>query len=211
MAESNGNPWLSITASDYEQHMDMVGQLSVLNGLFAEAVRDLNPKSLLVLGCGTGNGFEHIDSSSLSSLVGIDLNPEYLAELGERFSDRYPFLKTVCADIAEADLGGMRFDLVYAALIFEYVEIGAVIRKICGWLDAGGTLVSVLQMPSALAAPVSDTPYSSLKSLTQIMKLVEPECFERLAYEHGLVLCGSSVVPLRLGKSFKVYHHRWQP
>ena len=57
------NPWLTIPAEDYEAHMASpeVGQLQVLNQLFKMVLEEHRPESLAVLGCSTGNGFEHID------------------------------------------------------------------------------------------------------------------------------------------------------
>ncbi|NTW36622.1 MAG: hypothetical protein HGB17_10920 [Syntrophobacteraceae bacterium] len=59
---SEKNPWLDIPAEDYAGHMgsEAVGQLPVLKGLFADALAAFSPQRLLVLGCGTGNGFDFI-------------------------------------------------------------------------------------------------------------------------------------------------------
>ena len=81
------NPWLTISAEDYEAHMASpeVGQLQVLNQLFKVVLEEHRPESMAVLGCSTGNGFEHIDPSTTRRVVGIDINPSYLAVARKRF------------------------------------------------------------------------------------------------------------------------------
>ena len=56
------NPWLRIPASDYEAHMALpqVSQTQALNKLMASSLAQYTPRSLAVIGCTTGNGFEHI-------------------------------------------------------------------------------------------------------------------------------------------------------
>ena len=57
------NPWRNIPETDYVGHMShpSVNQRSVLNRLMRAALADVHPRSLLVLGCSTGNGLEHVD------------------------------------------------------------------------------------------------------------------------------------------------------
>jgi SAM-dependent methyltransferase len=75
------NPWLTIPAADYEGHMGPagVGQLAPLQDIFARVYRELRPARVAVLGCGTGNGLDAIDPAVTERLVGVDLNPEYIA------------------------------------------------------------------------------------------------------------------------------------
>jgi hypothetical protein len=74
---NSDNPWLSIPAADYEAHMASpeVGQLQFLNAVFKETLARQRPKSLLVPGCATGNGFEHIDFTVTRRIVAVDINP----------------------------------------------------------------------------------------------------------------------------------------
>ena len=95
------NPWLRIPASDYEAHMALpeVAQAQVLSNLMASALIEYTPMSLAVIGCSTGNGFEHINTARTRRVVGIDINPGYLKILETRFSDRIPRLELIHADI----------------------------------------------------------------------------------------------------------------
>ena len=54
------NPWLDIPEADYSGHMSNpeVGQRPVLDRILREALHDVRPRALLVLGCSTGHGLE---------------------------------------------------------------------------------------------------------------------------------------------------------
>ena len=75
------NPWLGIPAADYEGHMGdpRVAQLRLLGDVFEESLREFRPAAVVVPGCATGNGFERIDPAATRRIVGIDINPEFLA------------------------------------------------------------------------------------------------------------------------------------
>lgn len=206
---SSMNPWLSISAADYEGHMDApnVGQLSVLNGIFRDALRCIPSKTIAVLGCGTGNGFEHIDREMTKRVVGIDINSEYLSLLKERHASRLPELELVCSDVSAFSPPNSSFDLIYGALIFEYVDYARMLKRISDWLTPKGTLVCVFQLPSPESGVVSETEYSSLKSLESIMRLVDPHDFDARARECGLTRVKQSEIPLKQGKRFLVSYY----
>jgi ubiquinone/menaquinone biosynthesis C-methylase UbiE len=187
---------------------DKVGQSPVLNQIFAETVAEFCPLSMAVLGCSTGNGFEHIDPDVTQRVVGIDINPDYLNILEQRHRRRLTQLELVCADIASCRLETRSFDLVHGALIFEYVEPERVLPGLATWLRAGGVLSVVLQLPSPTSNKVSETPYRSLRSLGSIMHLVQPVVFKRIAGRSGLSMLQSREIDLRLGKKFHVATYR---
>jgi hypothetical protein len=72
------NPWLGIPADDYLGHMSSpkVGQSQVFDRLFAEALQLARPRHVLLLGCSTGNGLQHVDPTVTSHVVGVDIHPE---------------------------------------------------------------------------------------------------------------------------------------
>ena len=96
------NPWLAVPLSEYEQHMSSVEvqQLGALSDLFAEAIGHCRPLSIAVLGIAGGNGLDHIDSSLTARVVGLDLNPQYLEAVRERYS-HLPGLELHCVDLSE--------------------------------------------------------------------------------------------------------------
>jgi hypothetical protein len=81
--ENNMYPWLKIPAEDYESHMSLpdVAQAQALNSLMASALKVYRPDSIAVMGCTTGNGFEHIDQSHTHRVIGVDINTAYLSAL----------------------------------------------------------------------------------------------------------------------------------
>jgi len=202
------NPWLYISLSDYEAHMSSqtVMQLQALNKIFKDTIYEYNPKSICVLGSATGNGFEHLAGKKIQKLIGIDFNPEYISVCKERYENTLPKMELICADVLKLDLPNSSFDLIYGALIFEYVATGELIKKISEWLKPKGVLVCIIQLPSIQSEAVSETPYSALKKLNSIMNLVEVDKLVKTAKKHGLKESKFYKVDLQQGKKFLVGH-----
>lgn len=202
------NPWLQIPADDYKNHMSApnVGQLQVLNKIFKEVLDEFNPKSICVLGCTTGNGFEHLINRSVEEIVGIDINQNYLDECNNRYGKELPQLKLICADLDELELQSNIFDLIHAALIFEYVDVQNLLRKTSKWLRTDGILSMVFQLPSEKSNPVSDTPYHSLKSLSSIMKLIDVNEIEDIIERENFLCTKSYNINLPQDKKFLVMY-----
>lgn len=200
------NPWLLIPVEDYERHMadPAVCQLEFLNGVFKKVLKAHPPRKMVVVGCSTGNGFEHIDYDAVEKVVAVDINPEYLAILRGRFEKHLDKIQTICADINDCKLPDSGFDLVHCALIFEYVDPQRTLRQLSRWLVPGGVMSVVLQMPDAAHAAVTDTAYRSLKLLDGFMRLVEPKRFETVAAERGFEVVERKTCRLDSGKEFYV-------
>jgi SAM-dependent methyltransferase len=204
------NPWLGISAADYEGHMgdDSVLQLQALGQLFAEVVDAVRPRRLALPGCTTGNGLERLAPEACELVLAVDLNPEYVRTLRRRFARRLPGLVTVLADLDRFALSPGSFDLVHCALLLEYLEPAAATAEMARWLAPGGVLSVVLQLPSGSSGPVSDTPYVSLKALAPILRLVPPAELDRLATAVGLTPEQAWRVHLPRGKAFQVALYR---
>ena len=204
------NPWLSIPASDYEGHMGhaAVGQLQFLNDIFRELIAEYQPRCLAVLGCTTGNGFEHLAAGQVERVVGIDLNSAYLKVARERFGEKLPGLELICSDVVDCTLEPHSLDLVHAALVLEYVDPAVVVERAAAWLRRGGAFTAVLQLPSEGCGKVSETGFASLKTLDPVMRLVDPELLEREVRRHGLDQVEGRTVTLRSGKAFHLAVYR---
>ncbi len=196
------NPWLEIPAEDYEGHMSCpeVGQLQILNELFKSVMREFKPPSVAVLGCCTGNGFEHISTAITKRIIGVDINPAYLEILKHRFSHKLPNLTLIEHDFASPSFHIEPVALIFAALVFEYVDIEDALRNIARCLLPGGILVAGLQLPSQESSPITPTPYQSLELLAQIMKLVDVETFSKTCSQNGLLQVKTQEIPLKHGK-----------
>lgn len=213
LAMDGTNPWLAVPAVEYEAHMAAphVAQTQVLSALFGEACRRVKPGALAVLGCTTGNGFEHIDPAVTTRCLGVDLNPAFLELAGERFGAALPGLELIELDLSSEPLPAGDFDLIWAGLIFEYVDPAVLLATLSDALARVGTLLTVLQRPVASGAKVSKTDYESLKRLEPVITLVEPAALIRLAADHGLVLGESNELELPGGKRFAVLEFRRNP
>lgn len=204
------NPWLLIPADDYERHMADPGvrQREFLNGVFRGVLKAHPPRRMLVVGCSTGNGFEHIDYDAVEKVVAVDINPEYLAILRGRFEKHLDKIQTVCVDINDCDLPAPDFDLVHCALIFEYVDPDEIVKRLKQWSAPGGIMSVVLQMPDGAHAAVTDTAYQSLKLLDGFMRLVAPEYFEAVAAVSGCEVVERKTCRLDSGKEFYCARYR---
>ena len=198
------NPWLSVPAADYEGHMGSpnVRQLELLSRVFGELMVEFDPESLLLLGCATGNGLENIGRGRLRRLVGLDINPEYLEVCRKRHGESIPGLELVCADIASFELEAASMDFIHAALFFEYVDPVSAVKKISRWLKPRGVLAVVLQLPCDSCGTVSDTGFTSVKTLESAIRLVDPALLDRLVREHGFSGIKSARETLESGKEF---------
>jgi SAM-dependent methyltransferase len=204
------NPWLEIAEADYVGHMSSaeVGQLQALGIIFSDALRAFAPAHVLVLGCSSGNGFEHIDPRVTRHVTGIEINPAYLELLASRFPAPGFELSLVCADLASYSLAPDRFDLIHAPLIFEYLDWERLFSAVVRSLRPGGILSVVLQRPSPSAPAVSRTKYSSLRKLEQLFCFVQPDALRARAARESLRIEREFSAPLKQGKAFDVLYFR---
>jgi len=185
-----------------------VAQTQALSKLIASVLKEYTPESLAVIGCTTGNGFEHVDHTNTRRVVGVDINAAYLSVLKARFADKIPRLELIEADITAPDFGIDPVAMVFAALVFEYVDVARALRSIARCLAQGGILVAVLQLPSSESAPVTATRYKSLENLAPIMNLVSPPEFYHMCTSLGLQQVKTDSIPLKRGKAFFVGFYR---
>jgi SAM-dependent methyltransferase len=198
------NPWLEIQAEDYEGHMGSksVCQFEPLRKIFNSALKKFSPKKVAILGCATGNGIEEIDFEKIEKLYALDINPNYLEIVKNRYRNNLQKIEAICGDLDKISLSFSEMDFIYAALIFEYVDIGKVLKKAAKSLREGGALIAVIQLPCKEIPEVTPTKFKSLEKLTTIMKLVDIENFVSIAKENKLSLNFSKIHPLKSGKKF---------
>jgi ubiquinone/menaquinone biosynthesis C-methylase UbiE len=200
------NPWLTIPLADLEGHMAHPGvaQARLLSELFGEVVHCFSPRSVAVPGCAGGNGFDRIDPLVTTRVVGIDLNPGYILETKRRFSGTLPGLELHIGDIQSDEFFVSPVDLVFIALLFEYVDVGTALAKIRPILKVNGRMVTVVQLPNEAIPEVTPTPFESVRTLSSIMHLVLPDRLVQLAAAQGYRLIESRTVASAGGKRFQV-------
>jgi SAM-dependent methyltransferase len=181
-----------------------VNQRSVLSRLMGDALESVRPRTMLVLGCSTGNGLEHVNPEVTTHVTVVDLNPAYLLRLGERFPNPGFELGVRCADLADVVLQREAFDLVHAGLVLEYLEWTFLLPRVATTLKPGGVLSVVLQLPSASSPAVTPTTFVSLQSLETLFRFVEPGALIEAARGEGLTLSNQRTESLPAGKAFEV-------
>ncbi len=198
------NPWLDVPLADYEAHMAAPGieQAQLLANILADAIERTSPSSLAVLGCAGGNGFERIPRDT--RVVGVDINPAYVANARERFANRFTKLQLIAGDIQDPQSSFEPVDLIYAGLVLEYVDLEKVVARTRSLLTSVGRLVTVLQLPSASHEPVSPSPYHSVQTLGTVMRFVPPSRLKEVAEAHGYAQLDSRTFISRGGKEFQV-------
>lgn len=200
------NPWLSIPLADYEGHMGLpsIAQAQLLSDLLAEALAECRPESVAVLGCAGGNGLDRIDPQTTRRVVGVDLNPEYLRTAHARFHDRFPGLELHAGDVQNCSFGFDPVDLVFAALLFEYVDPNETLARIREMLSPEGRLATVVQLAGEQIPEVSPSPFTRLGELQPIMRLVPPESLHDHARANGYRRIDTRRVEAGGGKQFQV-------
>ena len=179
-----------------------VGQARLLSEVFGTALELHAPRSVAVLGCAGGNGFDRISPRATERVVGVDVNPTYIREARARFRGRLPGLELIVADLERDDFELAPVDLVFAGLIFEYVDVEKVLPKVRSMLGPGGALVTVLQLPSESVPEITPSPFTSLDALSPVMHLVSPEDLERSARGHRYLERDRGWVEVPGGKRF---------
>jgi trans-aconitate methyltransferase len=202
------NPWLDIPLADYEGHMASpeVAQAQMIAGALADLLLRRQPSSLAVIGCAGGNGFERIHRLETPRVVGVDINPSYLAEARRRFDGAFDALELICADVGAGidELAFAPVDLIFAALIFEYADARVVLPRLAARLNAGGLLAVLLQLPALGVPEITRTSHARLAALAPLMRLVEPEMLTDAARVASLAPSGTRRIDLPTGKSFQL-------
>ena len=198
------SPWLDIPLADYEGHMALpgIGQADMLAKQFGTLLTDWTPASAAVIGCAGGNGFDRINVGVTKRVVGIDINPQYVQELAYRYAATIPGLELYVRDIQEPVGRIAPVDLIYAALVLEYVEPLAVLRNLGALCRPQGILATVLQLPSERNGAISDSPYTSLECLAPAMHLLSPDVLTVTAAQAGFTLVTARRIMLASGKEF---------
>ncbi len=198
------SPWLDIPLADYEGHMALpgIGQADMLAQQFAALLSEWTPASAAVIGCAGGNGFDRINVGVTQRVVGIDINPRYIQELAYRYAATIPGLELYVRDIQEPLKRIAPVELIYAALVLEYVEPAPVLRNLQRICRPRGILATVLQLPSEPAAAISASPFASLEGLAPALHLLSPEALTATAAAAGFAPLASRRITLASGKEF---------
>lgn len=197
-------PWLDIPLADYEQHMALpqVGQAQLIAAQFAALLAVHRPSSVAIIGCAGGNGFDCLVGTAVERVVGVDVNARYVDAARQRYAASLPGLELVTADIQSSAKLFEPVDLIYAALLFEYVDLARAMSSLRRHCRAGGVLATLIQLPHESMGAVSPSPFASLLSLDSIMRLISAEALCEHAQAAGFQQEASSTVVSPAGKRF---------
>ena len=197
------HPWTQIPLPDYEKHMthETVGQLQLLSQLTKEKLKHYTPHAFAILGICGGNGLEHVDNTVTSLVYGVDINADYLRACKERFGRKIPHLKLIECDINKKPLPRFDANLVWAALIFEYIDMDKGLSEIHKNLKQNGSLIAIIQKNNGEVS-VSPTGVETIKKASDVFNVVDETLLIEKAKKIGLIEKSRAEHFLPNGKSF---------
>jgi 2-polyprenyl-3-methyl-5-hydroxy-6-metoxy-1,4-benzoquinol methylase len=204
------NPWLDIPLADYEAHMALptIGQSRLIADQLDILINTYSPDSVAVVGCAGGNGFDRLVGTGARRVVGVDINPKYIEQAQRRYAERISGLELYITDIQSSALIFEPVDLIYVALVFEYVDLAQTMNALRHHCKRDGVLAVLSQRPHETVTHVSPSPYTSLQMLAPRMRLVSPQELQQLAKLVGFSPEHSRVIASPGGKRFSVDEFR---
>lgn len=117
------------------EHADLLALLPVAAG-----------RRVLDLGCGAGQLAHHLATTGAAEVVGVDVSERMLALARTKWA--HPRVTYHHGAVEEVEFPAARFDLVVSSLVLHYVDdYSRLVRRISGWLAAGGVLVYSTEHP----------------------------------------------------------------
>ena len=113
---------------------------------------DLKDKSILCIGCGTGEECEHLKSLGAKRVVGMDIS-KGLIDFAKK---SYPDLEFQVMDMEKLDFADNSFDFVYSSLTMHYVKDWTkTLRGVYKILKKSGTFIFSTHHPVKWGAGVN--------------------------------------------------------
>lgn len=185
-----------------------VGQAQLIAHELAVLLRTYSPSSVAIIGCAGGNGFDCAVATSVTRVVGVDINPQYIERARERYKGRIPGLELHVADIQVLESRFDPVELIYVALVLEYVELGRAMSVLRNHCNTNGVLAVLCQLPHETITHVSPSPYTSLQRLSPGMRLISQEELQQQASHAGFAPINSRMSVATGGKRFRMDEFR---
>jgi hypothetical protein len=113
-------------------------------------------------------------------------------------------LRFLAGDISGEPVPFGPVSLVYATLVFEYVDLPRAVRFVASRLQTGGRLCSVIQLPSPAIPEITPSRFTTLGALSGSMRLVAPDELLAVAIANGLTAVHDEFRELPSGKRFQL-------
>lgn len=131
-------------ASDYDRHFyEDLGMCEFYDEIEKQITSCGEPKSILVLGCGTGLEIERIKHSA--EVTAIDISSGMLEELRKKKLHPNVSLSTICNSYFDVEFGENQFDLVLSTYSFHHFTLQQkeqLYRKIYDCLKVNGYFIN---------------------------------------------------------------------
>jgi hypothetical protein len=204
MNETQSSPWLAIPLADYERHMSAasVAQAAMLADTLRLLVEAYRPKSLTLLGSAGGNGMECIDPLVTRRVVAVDINAAYLRECSARHAARFDKFEAVHCDLSAGLPFADPVDLVYAALVVEYIEQDSFLDYAPLLVTNDGRIAFVFQNHDGRESTVTDSGVLSVQTLGQVHTPVDVAKVMDVLQTRGMGVEDRLVIASAPGKRF---------
>ena len=194
------NPWRDVPLDQYEKHMaeQKIYQLQELNRLMERQLNGYDVHSVAILGVAGGNGLEHIAAGQYKTIVGVDINENYLNTCWRRYPQLQSCLQLLCVDLRQSEISLPQVDLVVADLILEYIGMGAFFHCLA---VVKPEIVSCVVQQNQKEAFVSPSPYSQgLQKVEDIHQDIDPAELVALMKGSGWSVILREEIPMPNGK-----------
>lgn len=152
------NPWEEVSLEDYEKHMELpsVQQLQTLSKIMKSQLYQYKVSTVAILGIAGGNGLEHIDTSQIKVVYGIDINQNYLDICKERYRNLKDYLILENLDLSNVSNDLPVVDIIIANMFIEYIGVDMFLKQL---VKDFPQYVSCVIQKNPDTVFVSDSPY----------------------------------------------------
>ena len=159
--------WYNKNSLAYTEHVRDPKQ-SVYHAFYEKpamyaALPDLAGKSVLSLGCGSGEDSKHLKDLGASESTGIDISKGMI----DIAADSYPDCKFQVMDMEKLDFHDNSFDFIYSSLAIHYIEYwDRALREAYRTLKPGGYFLFSCNHPVYFAMELSKNNISKKRELS---------------------------------------------
>lgn len=116
-------------------------------------ISNLSGKTILDLGCGTGQFSKYCIENGASKVLGIDISRNMIEQANKE--NQHKEIDYICTPIEDFELQNKKFDIIISSLAIHYIEdYSALVKKVSGLLDKSGEFIFSTEHPIVTARKV---------------------------------------------------------